>query len=398
MRVLVALHPKSKPVNWQRSGDTNMATRMIKYIPEGIDVDVFCDFSDYNQENSYELLRLLDDYGISGTINSAPHIKRRTYLKDSMEYLRSIAEEYDVIHFHNATVASVHWMTEFFDNCDVPLVYTMHTPPDVGASFQWYHRDEYLSFGSNPKNRLVAVSPSHYDRVLKALDQTRETLPSLTYITNGIETELVTPSDEKYDVAVIGRLDATKDILHSLKAARACSPDGKVVYIGDNWAGSTSTSNQEYYDETEKYIEDSGIIWYRSLPNSEVMKVLAASKVHISLSRIETFGLTVAESMMQGTPVIGFNTGGIGDLIVDGETGIKLDVARKKWTTRYREITEEYEKCLEMDRGTVRSTTIDRLDIKNTVSHYVHLYGCLVGSRMAAQLSNEEDTTQWHSN
>jgi glycosyltransferase involved in cell wall biosynthesis len=374
VKILYVLHPKSTPRTWQRSGDTNMATRMIKHMKEGVEIDVFSDFSEYTRERSSELIDLLEEYGISGAINSAPYIEKRTYLKESMKFIRTIADQYDLIHFHNATVASIHWMTHFFEDCEVPLVYTMHTPPE-SSSFQFFHGDEYKVFGKNPNVRLVAVSETHYGRVLNALNVSDSEMPSLTYIRNGIEYTPLSQSGDKVDVSVIGRLDPSKDILHSLKAARACSPDGRVVYVGNTT--STSVSNEVYMSEVETFIEEEGIEWIQHLTNEEVQQLLADSKVHIALSRIETYGLTVVESQMQGTPVLGFNAGGIGENIQDGVSGYYVE-ARGAWKKRYGKIAEQYQEAIKLDRGEIVNRARQLFDISHTTASYYLLYEDLI--------------------
>jgi glycosyltransferase involved in cell wall biosynthesis len=58
-----------------------------------------------------------------------------------------------------------------------------------------------------------------------------------------------------------------------------------------------------------------------ALPMGTVYREMAAAAVQVSPSLYEAFGLVNVEANSVGTPVIASDTGGIREVIVDGETG-----------------------------------------------------------------------------
>lgn len=71
------------------------------------------------------------------------------------------------------------------------------------------------------------------------------------------------------------------------------------------------------------------------LTPSQLAEVYSASDLFVIPSLYEAFGLTAIEAMACGTPVIGFNTGGIPDSVVEGvsgwlvQTGNSVELAQK---------------------------------------------------------------------
>ncbi len=62
------------------------------------------------------------------------------------------------------------------------------------------------------------------------------------------------------------------------------------------------------------------------LPQPEVAAILSAAQVFITPSVYEPLGIVNLEAMALGLPVVGTATGGIPDVIVDGETGYLVPI------------------------------------------------------------------------
>ncbi|ETJ43690.1 putative glycosyltransferase, partial [human gut metagenome] len=62
------------------------------------------------------------------------------------------------------------------------------------------------------------------------------------------------------------------------------------------------------------------------LPHRELQAVLASSDGFVCPSVYEPLGIVNLEAMAMGLPVVGSATGGIPDVIVDGETGYLVPI------------------------------------------------------------------------
>ena len=63
------------------------------------------------------------------------------------------------------------------------------------------------------------------------------------------------------------------------------------------------------------------VYWLPRLNRSEVIEQMAAHQVILSTSKVETFGLTIAEAQAMGKPVVVTDSGGVRDIVTQ-ETGI----------------------------------------------------------------------------
>ncbi len=127
-------------------------------------------------------------------------------------------------------------------------------------------------------------------------------------------------------VVFVGRITRQKGLAHFLRAARLLPEDVQIVLC----AGAPDTP--EIAAEVEGLVAGlraarSGVVLISEmLPQPEVAAILDASTVFITPSVYEPLGIVNLEAMALGLPVVGTATGGIPDVIVDGETGFLVPI------------------------------------------------------------------------
>ena len=122
-------------------------------------------------------------------------------------------------------------------------------------------------------------------------------------------------------VGFIGRLDKQKGCEEFIRAAakiRKSAPRAMFILIGEETRGEPGYGNY-----LRSLTESLGLKRHvRFLPfTREVPLFLASLDVLAVPSYSETFGYVAIEGMAMGIPVVGTNTGGLPEIIVDGETG-----------------------------------------------------------------------------
>jgi starch synthase len=192
---------------------------------------------------------------------------------------------------------------------------------------------------------VVAVSSAMRSDVLSAypdVDARR-----VHVILNGIDTEQYRPDEgtdvlERYgvdparpSVVFVGRITRQKGIVHLLEAAHLFDPRAQLVLA----AGAPDT--EEIARETEARVERlqaerSGVVWLeKMLEKPEVIQLLSQATLFVCPSIYEPLGIVNLEAMACGAAVVATATGGIPEVVVDGETGLLVPF------TDYDELTRE---------------------------------------------------------
>lgn len=112
----------------------------------------------------------------------------------------------------------------------------------------------------------------------------------------------------------IGRLGAEKEI-ERIKPILETIPDARLALVGDG-------PNRE---ALEKHFAGTNTNFVGYLRGKELASAYASADAFIFPSRTETLGLVLLEAMAAGCPVVAARSGGIPDIVTDGENGYLFD-------------------------------------------------------------------------
>jgi starch synthase len=225
---------------------------------------------------------------------------------------------------------------------DIPHVMTMHSlealrpwkAEQLGGGYAvstWCERTAASSAAA-----VVAVSDGMRADILSAYPE----IPAerVRVIRNGIDTNEYRPDPQTWVltrygidpgrpyVIFVGRITRQKGVPVLLRAASGLIPDAQLVLL----AGAADTPEQ--LAEVTELVDGlranrSGIFWIpEMLPKPEVIQLLTHATVFACPSIYEPLGIVNLEAMACGTAVVGSRTGGIPEVVAEGETGLLVPV------------------------------------------------------------------------
>lgn len=262
-------------------------------------------------------------------------------------YERAAALGVDVLHNHAGCFGVPPARTAPF-----PVVTTLH-----GSAAEAGSRILYEHYAEQPY-----VSISHAERQLA---------PHLNYaatVYNGIDVNaFVTQPDPEDYLIVLGRMSPDKGIHLAIRVAQQSR---RQLVL----AGIVPPENRAYFEEQVQPHLKAGSVEFVG-PVDHAQKSHWLSRAYASLHLVtyeEAFGLTMAESMAGGTPVVAVRRGSVPEVIDDEQTGFIIPTGSDDEIVKA--AVRALDKVDTLDRSSIRDTVRQRFDTARMVEGYERVY------------------------
>jgi glycosyltransferase involved in cell wall biosynthesis len=235
---------------------------------------------------------------------------------------------------------------------------------------------------------LHIVAPSRWIEAQARRSPILSGARSFQTISYGIDTDTFAPTDKQLARAALGvpqdavivafgavELDNVRKGLRYLLEALAMISDQSQV-LGLVFGGGE-------IPQTDLPLPAIWPVGYVSDPRKQSL-VYSAADLFVLPSLQEVFGLTGIESLACGTPVVGFDTGGIPDFVRDGETGLLARVGDSTdLAEKISQLIADPAQAQRMGRRG-RELAVDEFGHVRQAEGYLALYQRLLSSRRAA--------------
>ncbi len=267
-------------------------------------------------------------------------------------YERAAARGVDVLHNHAGCFGVPPARTASF-----PVVTTLHgSAAETGSRTLYQHYAEQC---------YVSISEAE-----------RRLAPDLNYVAtvyNGIDAASFTahPSPEDY-LIVLGRMSPDKGIHLAVRVAQQC---GRRLVL----AGIVPPENQAYFEQqVQPHLKEGSVEFVGPVDHAQKNHWL--SRAYASLHLVtyeEAFGLTMAESMACGTPVVAVRRGSVPEVVEDGQTGFVIAADDDEEVVRA--AGQALDEVGSLDRRAIRDAAQARFAAARMVEGYERVYKTILG-------------------
>jgi glycogen synthase len=240
----------------------------------------------------------------------------------------------DVVHAHDWLVA--HPAIALAEVLGVPLVATIHAT-EAGRYAGWLssplsrqvHSAEWWL--ANRADTLITCSAAMRAEVAELFDLDPD---PVVVLNNGIAPRRwranparVRAVRDRYApggapvLLYFGRLEYEKgvqDLIAALPRIRRAHPGTRLVVAG------TGTAHDQLVAAAQTHRVRRSVTFTGHLPDADLAALLRAVDAVVLPSRYEPFGIVALEAAAAGAPLVASTAGGLGEVVVDGETGLSF--------------------------------------------------------------------------
>lgn len=225
---------------------------------------------------------------------------------------------------------------------DTPMLTTIHgfSSPGIVPVYERY--DDHTWY----------VSISDADR--------HDRLHYAATVPHGIDVEAFPRSEQPGEhLLFFGRVHPDKGTAHAIAVARAAELPLHIAGI---------VQDREYFDrQVAPHIDGTSVVWLGAVEAERRGEVLAGARALLHLIDFdEPFGLSVAEALACGTPVIAHRRGSMPELIDDRVTGFLVDDIEQA--------VDAIAAAQKLDRVAIRRRARERFDMAAMVDGYIEVY------------------------
>jgi glycosyltransferase involved in cell wall biosynthesis len=247
----------------------------------------------------------------------------------------------DLIHFHGLD------FHEYLPACETPMLATLHLPIS-------FYPQSIFNGHMPPGLTINCVSQNQVSFV--PIQRSTPVIP------NGIPTENYAPAKRENFLLWLGRICPEKGVHIALDIAHRLNT--RLIIAG---SVHSYAAHQKYFSRCiNPKLDDKRV--YVGPANPEKKRVLLGHAQCLLVPSLvaETSSLVSMEALSSGTPVIGFRTGALPEIIDDGETGFIVDSEKQ--------MAEAIARVNQFSRPRCRSRAIKRFSAGRMVDRYLALY------------------------
>jgi glycosyltransferase involved in cell wall biosynthesis len=229
-----------------------------------------------------------------------------------------------------------------------PMVTTIHgfSSPKIVAVYQKYNQtSHYVSISNSDRNPLLSYAATIY---------------------NGIQVSDFQFQDTPQDYLLyFGRIHHDKGTAEAIQIATRSKK--KLLIAG-------IIQDSSYFEHKVKpFLNDQVVYVGQAGPEKRNQLMQNALALLHPINFAEPFGLSVAEAMLCGTPVIAFNRGSMSELILHGKTGFLVDTVDQA--------VEAVPHLSKLDRQECRDWSISQFSKEKMVNEYIKVYNRVLGNK-----------------